>query len=95
MKTLLVALLSISLTAHADNHKDGHHPCKEIKEACEAAGFKKGGHKEGKGLWKDCIDKVAKGESVAGVTISAEVVASCKTKHEMRKEKRKDKEEKK
>lgn len=92
MKTLLITLLSLSLTANADNHKGGHgdHPCKEIKEACEAAGFKKGEHKDGKGLWKDCIDKVAKGETVTGVTISAEAVAACKSKHEMRKEKRKE-----
>ncbi len=89
MKTLLIALLSISLNANADHH-EGHHPCKEVKSACEAAGFKKGAHKDGKGLWKDCIDKVAKGETVPGVTVSAEVVSSCKSKHEMRKEKKKD-----
>lgn len=93
MKTILISIIFFGLTANASHH-EGHEgkggPCKAIKEACEKAGFKAGDHKKtGKGLWIDCVDKVAKGETVEGVTIAAADVAACKEKHEERKEKRK------
>jgi hypothetical protein len=81
---LLVVLSFLGSVALADHHgegKDGKdRPCKKIHEACEAAGFKKGGHKDGKGLHMDCMKKLASGESVAGVTVDQADVASCKAK---------------
>lgn len=89
MRTLnltLGLLLSVSMasTAMAD-HQKGHHPCETIKKACEAAGFQKGKHKDGKGLFIDCMGKLAKGESVPGVTVSQDDINACKTKHEAHK----------
>lgn len=55
-------------------------PCLEVKKACEVAGFTKGKHKDGKGLYKDCMQKLGNGESVEGVSISADAVAACKEK---------------
>lgn len=57
-------------------------PCKIIKDACEAAGFFRGGHKEGKGLFKDCIAKLKAGQAVTGVTVSTETVSACQNKRE-------------
>lgn len=75
----LASVLSFSL--HAEEAKS--HPCQDIKKACESAGFVKGDHKKnGKGLYIDCMQKVMAGESVAGVTVSAEQISSCKARRE-------------
>ena len=79
MKNLVMALVILgSANAFANMGKD--HPCQKVKAACEAAGFKKGDHKDKKGLWKDCVDPVMNGKSVAGVTVSSEDVSACKIK---------------
>lgn len=95
MKTMLILNLALGLLAgHAYAADDAGKPCMKIKQACEAAGFTKGGHKEGKGLMMDCMKKLAQGESVAGVNISAEDMASCKEKHAEHKEKMEKRREK-
>lgn len=99
MKQTMVLILSLALgfAAHAegDGHHDGNHPCKEIKAACESAGFTKGGHKEKKGLFVDCMKKVMNGESVEGVSVDAGKVAACKEKKEHMKEHKKESKSKK
>ena len=89
MKALFLALLiSGSLAAHSETiGKD--HPCHKIKEACESAGFKKGHHKEGKGLWKDCVNKLKSGESIPGVTVDTGEVEACHAKMMEKKSKQK------
>ncbi|MDG0816644.1 hypothetical protein [Bdellovibrio svalbardensis] len=78
MKSLIAAMIVFgSVNAFAQK---GEHPCKEIKSACESAGFVKGEHKEKKGLYKDCMQPVMAGQSVAGVNVSADVVSACKAK---------------
>lgn len=58
---------------HGGHGGHGHHggmkECQPLKEACQKAGFSKGGHKEGKGLIVDCMGKFAKGEKVEGVAL--------------------------
>lgn len=82
--SLVGSLLILNPTAHADES----HPCKEIKTACEAGGYTKGGHNPKtnsfKGLYKDCILKLKDGQPVEGVTVSAETIAACKAKKEKR-----------
>jgi len=79
----LVALTLLALGSTVASAEEASHPCKEIKSACESAGFVKGGHKDkGKGLWKDCIEKLMAGESVAGVSVTPDKVAACKAKKE-------------
>lgn len=63
-------------------------PCLEVKKACESAGFMKGKHKEGKGLFKDCMQKLSNGETVEGVSISADAIAACKDKRVGNKDKK-------
>lgn len=97
LKSGLVLGLVMSLSAMAD-HKEGHegHPggaCKKIVEACKTAGFTRGGHKEGKGLWKDCVQNIVSGKAVAGVTVEASDVEACKAKkanHQAKKEAKKE-----
>jgi hypothetical protein len=55
----------------------GGEPCKHILAACEAAGFAKKHHKEKKGLFKDCLQPILAGSSVAGVTVSPDDVKAC------------------
>ena len=57
-------------------------PCAPIKAACEAAGFKHGGHSSGKGLMKDCIHPIVSGQQVSGVTVSPTDASACKTQVE-------------
>lgn len=92
-KTALALALFGSVLVLNFAHAEESHPCKEIKAACEAAGFTKGGHDPKtnslKGLYKDCIQKIVKeGQSVPGVTVSAETVAACKAKKEKRGERK-------
>lgn len=87
MKQVLVltALVLGFATAHAAEKGNG--PCKQIKQACEAAGFVKGQAKEGSGLWVDCIKPIMTGTaqpekaSKALPTVDAKLVADCKAKH--------------
>lgn len=57
-------------------------PCDEIKRACEAAGFRRGGHQPKKnqrrGVFRDCMKKVLNGDSVKGVQVSADKIIACK-----------------
>ena len=85
MKKALLAVLLLTIganfsTANDEDKHDAKHPCHKIKVACEAAGFAKGGHKEHKGLWKDCIQPVMAGQAVAGVTVAPADIEACKEK---------------
>lgn len=90
-KQITIALLmsAFSLPALSKHHdkEPTEGPCMKLKEACVAAGFEKGKHKEKKGLMMDCMKPLMHGETVAGVTVSPEDLAACKEKKEHRKEK--------
>jgi len=45
-----IAFLVFAANCFAQDKRDSEGPCKEIKEACEKAGFVKGEAKEGYGL---------------------------------------------
>ncbi|MBS1985310.1 MAG: hypothetical protein JST16_14170 [Bdellovibrionales bacterium] len=92
IKLSLVLLSGVMGSAAMANHHEG--PCKKVVEACEAGGFVKGGHKEGKGLWKDCVANVVDGKAVPGVTVDAPTVAACKAKRAEMAEKRAEKNKK-
>ncbi len=80
-------ILGISMLAQAKDKK-GPNPCRKIKEACEAAGFAKGAHKEAKGLWKDCLAPIMNDQAVAGVTVNPADLQACKVKRQKKKNKR-------
>ena len=84
MKNIMMALVLLgSVSAMAQGESA---PCKQIKSACESAGFVKGDHKKDqKGLYKDCVQPILAGKSVAGVTVGSDVVAACNVKKESRK----------
>lgn len=78
--TALVLSVLLSSVAFAEDEaktkEEG--PCKKVMDACKSADFAKGDHKMKKGLFKDCMQPVLAGQSVAGVTVEADVVAACK-----------------
>ena len=80
------ALFSVSALANHHDHEPKDGPCLKVKQACEAAGFEKGKHKEKKGLMMDCMKPLMHGETVAGVTIAPEDLQACKDKKEHHKE---------
>lgn len=84
LSLLSLAVLASSLVAFSV-HAGESGPCKQIKSACEAGGYEKGSHKKnGKGLFKDCMQKIMAGEAVEGVNVPADEVAACKAKKEKR-----------
>lgn len=87
MKTTYSWLFALALTPSAfvlaaDIEPKPSAACRDVMEACKAAGFKRGEHKNGKGLHADCVGKLFKGEPVAGVRVPADKIESCKQKHE-------------
>jgi hypothetical protein len=61
-------------------------PCRQIKEACEKAGFVKGGAKNGNGLWKNCIHPIMSGAAATNAAhqppqVSPSLINQCKEKH--------------
>jgi|GEM_PF-2622511 len=77
-----VSIASAMDAVKAEPKKEG--ACAAVRTACEGAGFKEGAHKQGKGLWKDCVDPVVSGTAVEGVTVTqtTEELAACKTQRE-------------
>lgn len=59
---------------------NGNHPCKKIAEACQSAGYTKGGESTGKGLMMNCLKPLISGQAVAGVNVSSTDVAACQAK---------------
>ena len=92
-KLIVLSLLSLlSLSLYAEEKHEASHPCMQIKSACAAAGFTKGDHKNKKGLHLDCMKPILDGQTVAGVTVSADVISACKSKqaeHKAKKETKK------
>ncbi|MGZ3695914.1 MAG: hypothetical protein ACXWQO_17625 [Bdellovibrionota bacterium] len=84
----IVGALALVVSVAAQAKEEKEHPCMKIKAACEAAGFKKGDHKDGKGLYKDCLQKIKAGQSVPGVSVTAEDMSACSANVEKRKEKK-------
>jgi len=73
--SLLVCLLAFSVQAQESqdnkNDKDDgskYSECANVAPKCIEAGYKPGGHKnDNKGLWVDCVTKLANGGTVDGV----------------------------
>ncbi|HXU71770.1 MAG TPA: hypothetical protein VN947_20695 [Polyangia bacterium] len=81
MKTLLAAfMLLLASSAVAENDEPLPRPCQTIATACEAAGYHRGGHKEGKGLWKDCVAPILDGRAIPGVTPNPDDVKACQAR---------------
>jgi|SRR5579859_3021157 len=84
---LALFFLVIASNSYAEDRHENEGPCKEIKEACEKAGFVKGEAKEGYGLWADCIDPIMKGTRQPSNTkkplpaVGVDLVNACKAKH--------------
>lgn len=56
------------------------HPCLILREQCERAGYFVGGGKEGRGLWKDCVEPILFGNSITNVEVEPEHIRGCLAK---------------
>ena len=88
MKRVLVLCLAMfAANGFAQTPPDKEGPCKEIKDACQKAGFVYGEAKEGYGLWVDCIDPIMRGTAQPSKAkkplpaVSADLIKACKAKH--------------
>lgn len=57
-------------------------PCRNIVEACKAAGYYKGkdstpSNTTKGSLYPDCVDKIVKGEAIVGVLVDPSDVQAC------------------
>lgn len=80
--TLLIILCASFFSSPGFATTGSPNPCNEIQKACEAAGYRRGGHQPRKnikrGLFRDCMKKILKGDTVKGVRISADRIVACK-----------------
>lgn len=92
---VLIGMMSATVAlADGSSPKEGkYHPCEKILEACKAGGFVKGGHKDKKGLYMDCLKPILAGQSVSGVSVDSKDVQACQERKEKRKERREEKKE--
>lgn len=58
-------------------------PCYAVMSACRAAGYTQGGHKNGKGIHADCVGKLFRGETVAGVSVTKDQIKECQDRHNL------------
>lgn len=84
--TLLLAISGSERSFSAETAGKSR-PCKTIVSACQGAGFYKGGHKQSKGLWRDCFNPILSGQSVPGVTVDPAEVQACQVRRSERKAK--------
>ena len=75
--TLFVTSLAFAIPALAEKHESPA-VCAGIIKTCEGAGFHRGDHKkDSKGLWVDCVQAIAKGKKVEGVTATQADAKAC------------------
>ncbi len=86
-KTIWVFSLALAFISVAPSFGAGQPgPCEQIKSACLSAGFVKGEAKQGKGLYKECVNPIIQGKTPSKATITLptvdpSVVSACKAKH--------------
>jgi hypothetical protein len=84
---LVLALVILTADGFAQTTPEKEGPCRQIKEACQRAGFVQGEAKEGYGLWVDCIDPLMRGTAQPSKakrplpTVGADLINACKARH--------------
>lgn len=76
---ILIALLAFNASAKS-GAADSETPCKKIIDACKANTVSKGDAKDKKGLFKNCVRPIMRGEKIAGVDIAPADVDACRAK---------------
>ena len=89
-KFALITILTLvfgPLNSMAAPAEEPSGPCKQIADACTAAGFVKGDWKKGDGLYRDCVAPIVQGaKTVPKATkplpiIDAATISACKAKN--------------
>ncbi len=89
LSVIVVSAVLIALgtfAAQAQPAPKGNGPCRQIRAACEQAGFKQGGLKEGNGLVVDCVRPIVQGtpprpNALALPQVDPQLVDSCKQRN--------------
>jgi len=74
---VLLAGMVIAQPIFADDMSSGSKPCKSIVKACLDAGYKRSAG-EGKYFWKDCMEPILLGKTVAKVSVDTAAVKACR-----------------
>jgi hypothetical protein len=61
VSAVLTGLVAFTAQAQPGGGGGGDGPCRQIRAACEQAGFAQGGAKEGSGLLVDCVRPIVQG----------------------------------
>lgn len=81
---LLAALFTLSLEGQAT---EPARPCREIHLACIRGGYKPAPRPIGSSRLLECKSRVLAGETLEGVKVGKEIVASCRAKKKAQSEK--------
>jgi hypothetical protein len=79
-----ITLLNVAVCAFPAGAQELQHPCRQIRAACEAAGFVHGKGKEGFGLSRDCIRPIMQGTAQRAKAskplpqVDTQLIAACK-----------------
>lgn len=86
LRTFSALLFPLVLTyGQVATAETADHPCRSITRACKDQGYSLGSYRSsGKGLVKDCLEKVVAGKTLAGVQVDFETISSCKSKWKSR-----------
>jgi hypothetical protein len=90
--TVVAAFATANGLAAQQTAPEPEGPCKQIKEACQKAGFVQGEAKQGYGLWLDCVDPIVRGTAQPASAkkplpaVGADVINACKAKQHNLKE---------
>lgn len=79
---------STSSLANSNLPESKNRPCLNIAVSCESAGYTLSKKVPGKNIWKNCVKPILAGQTIDGVTASADDIKACKTKkavHKMKK----------
>ena len=65
-------------------HAESAQPCHQLMDACEKAGYRKGGHQgtSAMGLIPDCVYPLLEGKNVLDVNVAPAVIAACKERRD-------------
>jgi hypothetical protein len=83
---LAAVLIGLTAVAAQAQQPKGDGPCRQIRAACEQAGFKQGGAKEGSGLLVDCVRPIVQGtpprpNALALPQVDPQLVEACKQRN--------------
>ena len=76
---VIIMFLSFVTLNSLASDKQRQTPCRNIVKACKAAGFSNGKKTKGN-VYRDCVEKIIKGETIEGVQVEKSDIEACLNK---------------